>query len=87
MKTSRLHNQSGQLIIESILLITAFFAVTLLVSREFRSREVIASIVSGPWVSLAGMIQNGSWAPPERAQTLHPSHHGHHISLKGDPVR
>jgi hypothetical protein len=74
------------MILESILILTILTAITILTANYLRSNEIVAGLVSGPWARLSGMIQNGVWMPPGKAEAYHPNHAGRHASLLGsDP--
>ncbi len=83
MKT-QLSSQSGQSVLEAVLILVIFFGLVTYISNELQQNEVVANLVSGPWDSLAGLIQNGAWGTPEATSSLHPSHNANHITLIGD---
>ncbi len=83
----RLSNQGGQLIIEAVLIIVMFVAFTGLVTNYFKSNEVLRQLISGPWVNLAGMLQNGVWAPASTGAAIHPNAHGRHVVITGESGR
>ncbi len=78
------HHEDGQMFIETILLIVAFFSVVLVASNYFRSNAVIRSLVFGPWSYLQGMAENGAWAPPALAKKQHPNLRDRHATIRGD---
>lgn len=80
-------NQAGQAVIESILILVLFFALTTLVAAGFKQNELFTQMVSAPWQSLSGVLQNGVWMPPARGTAMHPSQHERHISTQGDLPR
>ncbi|MGZ3723899.1 MAG: hypothetical protein ACXVA9_13240 [Bdellovibrionales bacterium] len=82
-----LHNQGGQLIVEAVLIIVLLMAVTFSVAHFFKGQDLIKKLISGPWVSLAGLIQNGVWLPVEQSNVSHPNGHGRHIVITGEPVQ
>lgn len=85
MSQPRLHSsQSGQMIVEAVLIITLLMGATFLVTNYFRNNEVLKTLVQGPWISLAGMLQNGSWGPIKDTAAIHPSAHGRHIVITGE---
>lgn len=83
----KLKEQSGQMIVESILLMTIMVGFAYFITSYFRSNDIIARLVSSPWTNLAGVIQNGTWAPPEQNMTTHPNDMDRRLSLEGDPPR
>ncbi len=78
------HSEDGQMFIETILLIVAFFSVVLLASNYFRGNAVIRSLVFGPWSYLQAMTESGAWAPPAQAKKLHPNQRDRHATIRGD---
>lgn len=70
----RLRNEKGQMIIEMVLMMTVLLGAATFISSQFRETNFIAQLVSGPWKNLAGMIQNGVWAPPSEGMTKHPTY-------------
>jgi hypothetical protein len=82
-----LRKQSGQMILEAVLIITMLFAVTGLIASFFRNEEVVKRLVSGPWQNLAGMMQNGVWKPASEGAISHPNAHGRHVVIQGDTPR
>ena len=81
----KLKEQSGQMIVESVLIMTMLVGFAYLITSSLRGNEVVSRLVSGPWTNLAGIIQNGAWAPPQASMARHPSDFNNKISLKGDP--
>jgi hypothetical protein len=55
-------HQTGQVAVESILLIFVLLSLTLFVMREMKKIDYISSLVQRPWSTLAGMIESGIWA-------------------------
>ena len=80
-------NRRGQAVLESILILVAFFAVTSAIGASFRQNELFSGMISAPWERLAGMLENGVWLPRNQGRALHPNHHLRHISIKGDSPR
>jgi hypothetical protein len=80
-------NQRGQAVTESVLIIVLLFGFTFAVASYFRNEEVLKKLITGPFVSLAGMLQNGIWAPADKGAASHPTHHFRHIVNTGDKVR
>lgn len=77
-------NQSGQAVIEALLIITLLFGAVYIISEQFKSGEYLIQVVEGPWQKLSGIIQNGVWRSPEESMNLHPSAYDRHISIQGD---
>lgn len=78
-----LKSQSGQFLLEALLMMFIFLAAVMIVSNAFRSNEFFANLVTSPWQSLSGLIQNGAWGTPDQTYALHPNHHDNHVSLEG----
>ena len=85
MKT--LHSQNGQMILESILILTILMSLSLVTAQYLKSNEVVARLISGPWANLSGMIQNGVWMPPGQAEKYHPNHAKRGASLLGQSAK
>jgi hypothetical protein len=64
---------AGQATTEMILMMLVFLGATYFVSSAFRGQNFIAQLVSGPWLHLSGMIQNGVWGPPTQTMSQHPN--------------
>jgi hypothetical protein len=73
MKNRLLKNSRGQGTLEMILMMAVMVAVLSLVVAAFQRSELIASVISGPWRSIAGMSQNGVWGSPEATIAKHPN--------------
>lgn len=82
-----LNNQSGQAIVESVLIIVIFLTVSFAVTKFFKDNEVLKGLVTTPFGSLAGMLQNGAWGPPARTNLIHPAAHARHVSLQGESAK
>ena len=79
--------QGGQALIEAVLAIALFVTLTMFVASEFKSRQVLSNLVSGPWKSLDGMIRNSHWSPREETDTYHPNLLKRHGSTLGEPAQ
>ena len=66
-------NQSGQMLIETVLL--SIVSVTLFISfvKYAQENRWAAKLVSEPWGTARGMIESGSWKKPEEAKKQHPN--------------
>lgn len=73
MKKTRRHNNKGQFVIESILLMVVGISVLLFMTKTIREGEWMKKLVSEPWGKLAGMIESGVWETPKDAQLKHPN--------------
>lgn len=77
-------NTSGQFVVEAILIIVIFFGVTVFIAGQFKQNQVVASLISGPWRNLSGILQNGIWAPPNASMSRHPNNQSRHVSFRGE---
>ena len=80
----RRNNQSGQMTVEAILIITLLLSITMATTKMIQDEGYLARLVEGPWQHLAGMMENGIWAPPEAGRADHPNHLLRHGSPQGD---
>ena len=63
--------QSGQLILEGILLMMIFLGVAMLVKNQFSEKNLIGALAAGPWASISKMMSDGTW---DRTKTEGESH-------------
>ncbi len=77
-------NNSGQLTIEAVVILSVLVSVMFAGTRALREKRVLASLVQQPWSYVAGMIENGMWMPPEAGKGSHPNHITRHGSPSGD---
>lgn len=82
-----LHNESGQMILEYILLTVVAIGLSVLISSSLKKNEILGKLIASPWISLAGMIQNGSWGDPKSTIMNHPNHHANSASLVGEKAK
>lgn len=80
-------NSKGQVSVEIVLMLALMVGIMTLVSTSFRNNELIASLVSGPWKHLSGLIQNGSWGTPTETMTQHPNRQDRVSSPRGELVK
>jgi Na+/alanine symporter len=85
--TQALANQKGQQVTEAVLIMVVLMAFTLMVGRYFRQNEVLKQLITGPWVAMSGMLQNGVWLSPEKGALSHPNGHTRHITIQGESAR
>ncbi|MCB0422137.1 MAG: hypothetical protein KDD61_14155 [Bdellovibrionales bacterium] len=81
-----LRSQGGQMILEAILILVVLFGATLFIAEKLKSEEAFASVISKPWKSIAGMLENGYWEAPEASRTRHPNKLNRHISIKAKDI-
>lgn len=80
-------SQSGQAVTEAVLILVLLFGFTFAVASYFRNEEVLRRLIQGPFAYMAGMLQNGVWAPPDKGAESHPSGHFRHVVIQGDPAK
>lgn len=83
----RLRNQGGQMITEAVLIIVLLMGFTFMIANYFKNEEVMRQLITGPWQHLAGMLQNGVWAPPAAGAAIHPNGHVRHMVITGEDAR
>ena len=66
-------NQSGQLTIEALLILTVIVAVIGTVYKRANADGWMKSMVEGPWKPLQGMIEDGVWEPAGTSKDNNPS--------------
>lgn len=79
--------QSGQAIVEAVMILVLLFGITFMAAQYFKSQEIFRTMITGPWVHMSGMLQNGIWAPPQVGAVNHPNSHGRHIAITGESAR
>ena len=87
MKKAGLRGQAGQGVTEAILILVLLMGFTFLVGNYFKNQQVFRQLITGPWQHLAGMLQNGVWAPAATGAAFHPNSHGRHIVITGEEAR
>lgn len=81
-----MRSQSGQVTVELVLISVVLLGLALFVQKQlFKDGEFLANLVEKPWMSIAGLIENGSLGTPDRTRILHPGHGARHLSVKGVP--
>lgn len=82
-----LKSQRGQGITEAILIIVMLVGFTFATANYFKDQEVLKQIITGPWKTLSGMLQNGVWATPEAGAISHPNGHHRHVVIDGEDAK
>ena len=77
-------NNSGQLTVEAVVILSVLVSVMFAGSRALREKRILASLVQQPWSYVAGMIENGMWQPTAQGRNKHPNHITRHGSPQGD---
>ncbi len=75
---------SGQITVEAVLVLVILFSTAYAATKVLSDGAYLSRLVEKPWQHLAGMMQNGVWAPPEKGMDLHPNHLSRHGSPRGD---
>lgn len=75
------------MIVEAILILVLLLSATFAVANYFKKEELLRQLITGPWQSLAGMLQNGVWSAPKDSARVHPNSHGRHIVITGEEAR
>jgi hypothetical protein len=79
-----LSSQKGQMVTETILILVLFMGVTFTIANYFKNEEVLKKLISGPWLNLSGMLQNGVWGTPDATADSHPNGHGRHVVIDAE---
>ena len=79
-----MRKSSGQITVEAVLLLAILISTSIAGTRVLKDKQLLSSLVEKPWSYLAGMIENGIWAPPEAGKGKHPNHITRHGSPRGD---
>jgi hypothetical protein len=70
--TLPLKNQKGQMTMEAVLLLVIMVSMFTVVHRQISSRNLLSTIVRGPWEYVGGMISNGVWKAGNTKE-MHPN--------------
>lgn len=65
MKNS-LHNQRGQFVIESVLMIIVLMGVFTASVKALQDNKFLAKVVEEPWGRVQGMLECGVWGTPAK---------------------
>ena len=68
LKTS----QSGQLILEAVLLMVIFVGVVMAIKNQFSEKNLIGALAAGPWASISKMMSDGTWDKTKSEGESHP---------------
>ena len=66
------NSQSGQFILEGILLMVLFTGIALMIKNQFTEKTIIGALVAGPWASVQQMMSNGTWDKSKTEGESHP---------------
>lgn len=73
-------NQSGQLIVEAVLLLALVMSTSLLVTRFLQESQFAQTLIAKPWTTLSGMVECGVWSGCGAGK--HPNSRNRYLSLK-----
>ena len=74
-KTSRLHNQGGQIIVEYILMMVVVLTISFMLQQYLKKEKFIQNFTVQPWAILSGMVECGVWTKCgiDTPATVHPN--------------
>jgi len=64
----------GQITVEMVLLLAVMVAAVYMVQAGFKEHKPVYNFISGPWKTIGGMMESGSWAKRKPARENHPNH-------------
>ena len=83
----KIKSQKGQATVEMVLLLSLMVIMSYLVLKFFKSEDKesqpVYNFISGPWKTIGGMIESGSWAKRSNARPNHPNYWKRMASEKG----
>jgi hypothetical protein len=82
VRTNKVKNQKGQVLIEAVLLLTLVVGMWSVFSKYAKQKKWFDSLVNGPWQTMSGMIETGVWDAPQKSKSKHPNSFNRVISLK-----
>ena len=77
-----LRNQSGQLVVEAVLLLTITISLSMMISKSLQEHKFAQKLVAQPWSTLSGMIECGVWSGCGKGK--HPNAINRDLSLRPD---
>lgn len=77
-KYSKILKNSGQAVVESILLMSILLGVISIVIKGFKDNQIIQNLISAPWKKIDNVIQSGDISK----NPVHPNSISRHSSLK-----
>ena len=72
------------MIVEMVLILSIFIVAVTFLSKQFETIEPFDAFVTGPWKTVAGMIESGTWKKIEDARMDHPNHFKRMYSGEGE---
>jgi hypothetical protein len=76
--------QSGQVLVESVLLMTLLVFVSFAIVEGLEEMDFMGGVLKGPWSNMQGMIEAGVFADARQARSRHPGHLDRTISRQND---
>ncbi len=74
--------ESGQFMVEAILLMTLFLGIAVVLKKKFHEENILGLLVAKPWSQISGMMSHGSWKPERFSPSVHPQ--GSVLAREGD---
>ncbi|MBL7669131.1 MAG: hypothetical protein JNM39_01480 [Bdellovibrionaceae bacterium] len=62
LRPSLRSNNHGQMVVESVLILTLCIGFLMAASNVFKRGDVINKLINGPWARTAVMIETGTWS-------------------------
>ena len=81
-----MRKDAGQITIEAVLVLTLLVTFVFGSTKVIKDQQFLTKIVSGPWAYMAGMIENGYWAPVSTGLIKHPNQYDRHGSPRPDSM-
>ncbi len=79
----RIKSQKGQATLEMVLILALLVTMGYLVKKGLKDGKVVHRFVAGPWKTVNGMIESGSWAKRQDAMANHPNYFRRMYSQEG----
>lgn len=79
----RTKSQKGQATLEMVLILAVMVTLSYLVLTKLKEGKIVYRFISGPWKTVNGMIESGSWAQRSDAMANHPNYFKRMYSHKG----
>lgn len=80
------NSESGQSIVEAVLLIALFLFVSRMTFEGLKNNEFLITLIQKPLVQIAATIENGSSHGSEQPRFEHPNSPDKHISYAGEEL-
>ncbi|MBE8162911.1 MAG: hypothetical protein HAW63_02870 [Bdellovibrionaceae bacterium] len=73
---------SGQAVVESILLISLLLGVLSVVVKVFKDKAIVQSLISTPWKQVSSVVTHGYIKKTSEESLIHPNSISRHASNK-----